>query len=234
MSEVQIRRADDRGRTNLDWLDSRHSFSFGSYRDPAHMGFRSLRVINDDMVGPGGGFPTHSHQDMEILSYIVDGALEHRDSLGTGSVIHAGEVQRMTAGVGVTHSEYNHSEEHPVRFLQIWFLPLRRGLQPGYEQKAFGKADKHNRLRLIASLDGRDGSVTVHQDASVYLAALDAGAEVEHELEPGRHAYVQVISGAVHLGDQTLGWGDGAAITDADVVRLQGVEDGEVMLFDLA
>jgi redox-sensitive bicupin YhaK (pirin superfamily) len=231
---TRIRRGDDRGRTRTDWLDSRHSFSFGSYHDSANMGFRTLRVINDDLVAPGGGFPTHSHRDMEILSYIVDGALEHRDSLGTGSVIHAGEVQRMSAGVGVTHSEYNHSMEQPVRFLQVWLLPRRAGLPASYEQKAFGRADKHNRLRLILSPDGRDGSVTVHQDVDGYLACLDAGSAVEHPLAPGRGVWLQVVTGSVRVGGETLVAGDGAAIEGERAVTAAGVEAGEFMLFDLA
>ena len=231
---IELRPAEERGRTRTDWLDSRHSFSFGNYHDRAHMGFRALRVINDDVVGPGGGFPTHSHQDMEILSYIVDGTLEHRDSLGTGSVIHAGEVQRMTAGVGVTHSEYNHSRDEQVRFLQIWILPERRGLGPSYEQKSFGKADKRNRFRLIASRDGREGSVTVHQDVEAYLASVDPDAEVQRALDPSRHAWLQVVTGSVMLGRKALGAGDGAAISAERRIAVRGVDGAEVILFDLA
>ena len=229
-----VRRAGERGRTALGWLDSKHTFSFAEYYDPAHMGFRSLRVINDDTVAPGGGFPTHSHRDMEIVSYIVAGELEHRDSLGTGSVIQPGEVQRMSAGTGVTHSEYNPSQSAPVRFLQIWILPERQGLAPSYEQRRFGGEGARDRLRLVASRDGRDGSVTVHQNAALYLSQLGPGAEVEHALADGRHAWVQVVRGGIELDGEMLSEGDGVAISAEPAVRVRGGRSGgEFLLFDL-
>ena len=231
---IRVRPAADRGRTRLDWLDSRHTFSFADYYDPDHMAFRSLRVINDDVIAPGAGFPNHSHRDMEIVTYMVEGTLEHRDSLGTGSVIRAGEVQRMTAGVGVTHSEYNHSREAGVRLLQIWLLPERGGLTPSYEQKSFAKEDKHNRLRLIVSHDGREGSVGIHQDVSVYAAALDPGIAVAHALPRGRHAWVQVVQGRLRAGDGEIKTGDGVAISGEERIALHAEEASEVLLFDLA
>src|SRR5207247_2933582 len=196
---IAVRPSAERGRSELGWLSSRHTFSFADYLDPRHMGFRSLRVINEDRVQPGAGFPTHGHRDMEIVTYVVAGALEHKDSLGTGSVIRPGEVQRMTAGTGVTHSEYNPSRIEPVHFLQIWLLPERQGLTPGYEQQAFSAAEMQGRLRLVASRDGRDGSVTVHQDARILAARLAPGDELVHSLAPSRHAWVQVVRGALAL-----------------------------------
>ena len=228
-----IRRAAARGRTEIDWLDSRHTFSFGDYHDPAAMGFRVLRVINDDRVAPGGGFPTHGHRDMEIVSYVLEGALEHRDSLGTGSVIRPGDVQRMTAGTGVRHSEFNASRSEPVHFLQIWILPERAGLAPGYEQKAFPEAERRGRLRLVASRDGREGSVTIHQNASISAALLDAGERARYVLSPGRHAYVHVAKGEVTVGGEHLSAGDGAAISDEPAIELAGRASGEILLFDL-
>ena len=230
---ITIRKGSERGRTKISWLDSKHTFSFGDYYDSAHMGYRTLRVINDDVVAPGQGFATHSHRDMEIISYVVDGELEHRDSLGNGSIIRPGELQLMSAGTGVTHSEYNPSRAEPVRFLQMWVLPVRSGLEPSYEQRAFAKSESHNRLRLVASRDGREASVTVHQDADLYLAALDPGAVVEHALARGRCAWVQVVRGGVTVSGAELGEGDGAAIQRSDRVEIVGRGPSEVLLFDL-
>ncbi len=230
---ITLRRANDRFHTLIDWLDSRHSFSFGEHQDPRHMGFRSLRVINDDKVAAGGGFPTHAHRDMEILSYVLEGTLEHHDSMGNGSLIRPGDLQRMSAGTGVRHSESNPTPDAPVHFLQIWILPERPGLPPGYEQRAFPEAERRGRLRLIASRDGRQGSVTVHQDAALYSALLDNGQQVTHQLAPGRHAWVQVARGKARVGGQELDAGDGAAISDEASVPLAALEPSELLLFDL-
>ncbi|TBW39510.1 pirin family protein [Siculibacillus lacustris] len=229
-----IRRAADRGRANFGWLDSRHTFSFGHYYDPEHMGFGPLRVINDDRVAPGGGFPTHPHQDMEIVSYVLDGGLQHRDSLGTGSVIRPGDVQRMSAGTGIRHSEFNASGEEPVHFLQIWIIPEEEGIAPSYEQKAFAADDKRGKLRLVASPEGRDGSVTVHADVDLYATVLGAGEAVEHAIAAGRGAWIQVARGSVTFEGETLHEGDGVAISDAGSLRLEGIDDAEVLLFDMA
>ncbi len=231
---IRIRPAGERGRTAIAWLDSRHAFSFGDYYDPEHHHFRSLRVLNDDRIAPGGGFGTHPHRDMEIVTYVLDGALEHRDSLGTGSVIQAGDVQRMTAGTGIQHSEFNASDAAPVHLLQIWLVPERRGLEPGYEQQTVAEADKRGRLRLIAARDGRDGSLTIHQDADVYAAVLAEGERVAHALRPGRHAWVQVARGAVTLNGQRLRAGDGAAVSDETSLDFAGAGPAEFLLFDLA
>ncbi len=231
---ITIRNRDERGAVNMGWLNSKHSFSFGHYYDPAHMGFRALRVINDDRVIPGAGFPTHGHADMEIVSYVLDGALEHKDTLGTSSVIRPGDVQRMSAGSGIRHSEYNASKKDPVHFLQIWILPNEEGMVPGYEQKAFGREEKQGRLRLVGSRDGRDGSVTIHQDVDLYATLLDEGDSVTHELRPGRHAWVQVARGQVRLNGEVLKEGDGAAISNETALTLDGVVSAEVLLFDLA
>jgi len=236
---LSIKPATERGRTKIDWLDSRHTFSFGEYYDPANLGFRVLRVINDDRVAAGGGFPTHGHSDMEILSYVLSGALEHKDSLGTGSVIRPGDVQRMTAGTGVRHSEKNASGSEPVHFLQIWILPARRGLAPGYEQKHYPEAERRGRLRLVASSDGRDGSITIHQDVRLFAGLLDPGQRAEHALQAGRAAYLHVARGAVELDGRTLREGDGAALIapQAQTLTLAGAGDagqtGEALLFDL-
>ena len=228
-------KADERGRADLGWLDSRHSFSFGHYYDPQRMGFGPLRVINDDRVAPGGGFPTHPHSDMEIISYVLDGGLAHRDSLGTGSVIRPGDVQRMSAGSGIRHSEYNASQTDPVHFLQIWIIPERDGLKPGYEQKHFGPESKRGQLRLVGSPDGRDGSVTIHRDVDLYASLLDEGGTVTHRVAPGRIAWVQVASGRVSLNGTDLVAGDGVALDGTDPVALRGGKDGaEVLLFDMA
>lgn len=232
---LQIRAAAERGVADLGWLWSRHSFSFGDYYDPRHMGFRSLRVINDDRVQPGQGFGTHPHRDMEIISVVVEGALEHRDSLGTGSVIRPGEVQRMSAGTGIRHSEFNPSPERAVRFLQIWIEPERRGLEPSYEQRAFPTGERPDAWVLVTSRDGRDGSLTVHQDVAMYRAAVSVGGTLSHRLEPGRHAWIQVISGNLEIGGQRLEEGDGAAVSEAGEVTLTGGDGpSDVLLFDLA
>jgi hypothetical protein len=231
---VTLRRAEDRGRTRLQWLDSRHTFSFGDYHDPAHMGFRSLRVINDDRVAAGQGFGTHPHRDMEIITWVLEGALQHRDSLDNGSVIRPGDLQRMSAGTGITHSEFNPSGESPVHFLQVWILPSRPGLKPGYEQRSFPVEARRGRFQLVAAEDGRDGAVTVHQDVAVLAGVLEEGDEVTQRLAPGRHAWIHVATGAVRLGDETLRAGDGAAVSGERGVVLRGIDAGEVLVFDLA
>ena len=231
---LTLRRAEERGRANFGWLDSRHTFSFGSYFDPAHMGFGALRVINDDRVAGGEGFPPHPHADMEIVSYVLDGALEHKDSLGTGSVIRPGDVQRMSAGSGIRHSEFNASPTEPVHFLQIWISPERKGLKPGYEQKTFSKEEKRGKLRLVGSRDGRNSSVTIHQDVDLYATVLGEGDTVTHELKRGRKAWVQVARGAVRLNGEALREGDGVAVEEAGRLEFAGrASDAEVLLFDL-
>jgi redox-sensitive bicupin YhaK (pirin superfamily) len=231
---ISIRPAADRGTANFGWLDSRHSFSFGQYYDPAHMGFGPLRVINEDRVRPGAGFDTHGHRDMEILSYVLEGALEHRDSIGTGSVIRPGDVQVMSAGTGIRHSEFNHSKKEPVHFLQIWLLPDREGLSPRYDQKTFPENDKRGRLRLVASPDGRDGSVVIHQDAEIFAALLDAGQKVTHALKPARGGWVQVARGEVEVNGKSARAGDGIALEDeAEVTIVARADDSEMLLFDL-
>jgi quercetin 2,3-dioxygenase len=231
---LTLRKAEERGHANHGWLDSYHTFSFASYYDPAHMGFRSLRVINQDRVQGGMGFGTHPHKDMEIISYVLEGALEHKDSMGNGSVIQAGEVQRLTAGTGITHSEFNHSKTERAHFLQIWLLPSQANLEPGYEQKHYSAAEKRDRLLLVASSDGRDGSVTVNQDISLYATVLSNGAQVTHAVEPGRYAWVQVARGKALLNGQTVKEGDGVAISQAGDLNLVGVGNAEVLVFDLA
>jgi redox-sensitive bicupin YhaK (pirin superfamily) len=231
---MDIRRSQERGHADHGWLDSHFTFSFADYYDPKFVQFRTLRVINEDRVAPQGGFPTHPHRDMEIVTYVLEGGLEHRDSMGNGSVIRPGEVQRMSAGTGVTHSEFNASKTEPVHLLQIWMLPKRKGIKPGYEQKTFSEAEKRGRLRLMASPDGREGSVTIHQDNELYAAVLGAGESARHELKPDRHAWVQVARGRVRLNGQELEAGDGAALSREEVVELTGVEKAEVLLFDLA
>jgi redox-sensitive bicupin YhaK (pirin superfamily) len=231
---IVIRKASERGHTDIGWLDSRHTFSFGDYHDPAAMGFRVMRVLNDDRVTAGAGFPTHAHRDMEIVSYVLDGALEHRDSLGTGSIIRPGDVQRMTAGTGIRHSEFNASKTAPVRFLQIWILPERGGLAPGYEQKTFAPEASRGRLKLVAARDGRDGAVTLHQDTDLYVATLDEGVETRHPLRVGRFAWVQVARGALSVNGERLAEGDGAALGDVDTVTLTGSAAGsEALLFEM-
>jgi quercetin 2,3-dioxygenase len=230
---ISIRNAAERGRTQIDWLDSRHSFSFGEYYDRRHMGFSDLRVINDDRVKPGAGFPMHSHRDMEIVTYVLDGALEHRDSLGNGSVIRPGEVQRMTAGTGIRHSEFNPSPEHGVRFLQVWILPERTGLAPGYEQHAFDRDAARGKWLTLGAPDNQGAVLTIHQDVEVATATLGRGASLARGLNPARHTWLQVARGAVQLGDRRLGEGDGAAISDESKLSLKAIEDSEVLLFDL-
>jgi quercetin 2,3-dioxygenase len=230
---LQIRRAAERGRTDWGWLDSRHTFSFGDYHDPRHMGFRALRVINDDRVRGGEGFGAHAHQDMEILSYVLEGALEHRDSLGTGSVIRPGEIQMMRAGTGVRHSEFNHSKDQPVHFLQIWILPDRRGLEPVYAQQSFDRGAAGSAFVLLASKDGREGSVQVSQDVDLWVTLLRPGQRRTMELRRGRHAWVHVATGTIVLDGTTLAVGDAAAVAGPAALSLEGGE-AEVLVFDLA
>jgi quercetin 2,3-dioxygenase len=230
---IAVRRAGERGRTRTGWLDSRHTFSFGHYQDPAFQGFGDLLVINDDTVAPAGGFGTHGHRDMEILTYVLSGGLEHKDSLGTGSVIRAGEAQRMSAGTGIRHSEFNASKTEPVRFLQLWILPEREGLAPGYEQKPYSAAQKRGRLQPIAAPDARQGALTLHQDAVVYATVL-GGAPVTHAVAAGRRAWVQVATGALTLNGIALHEGDGAAIADEATLTLAGAPEAEALVFDLA
>jgi len=230
---IDVRHAKERGHANHGWLDTWHTFSFGGYYDTGFMGFRVLRVINEDTVAPGQGFPLHGHRDMEIISYVLEGGLAHKDSLGTGSVIRPGDVQRMSAGTGVRHSEFNASPSAPVHFLQIWIEPARAGIAPGYEQKAFAEADKRGRLRLVASPDGAEESLTIHQDARLYATVLAPGQTVVHPLARGRHAWVQVTRGTLTVGGEPLAQGDGAAISDETTVSLVGETDAEALLFDL-
>ena len=230
---LAIRRAQERGRTLWDWLDSRHTFSFGEYYDPKHTRFSTLRVINEDFVQPGHGFPTHGHRDMEIVTYILQGALEHRDSMGTGSVIRRGDAQRMSAGTGVTHSEANPSPDEPVHLLQIWIFPNQQNLQPEYEERKFSDDEKQNRLRLIVSPDGSDGSVKIHQDAKIFASLLDDGQEVVHSLEAGRSVWLQVAAGSVKLNEVALEQGDGAAVSQESQLRVTAEGPAEVLLFDL-
>ena len=231
---ITIRRAEERGHFDFGWLDTHHTFSFGDYYDPKHTQFSSLRVINEDFVQAGRGFPTHGHRDMEIVTYILSGALEHRDSMGTGSIIRRGDVQRMSAGTGVTHSEVNPSPHEPVRLLQIWIVPREQGRQPEYEEKKFSDDEKRNKLRLIVSPEGRNGSVRIHQDARIYASLLDDGREVSHTLENGRSAWLQVAAGSVTLKDIRLKQGDGAAVKDETDIRITAEEPAEILLFDLA
>jgi len=228
------RPAEERGRADFGWLDSRHTFSFGEYYDPRYMGFRALRVINEDRVKPGYGFGTHPHRDMEIISYVLEGALAHKDSMGTGSVIRPGDVQRMSAGTGVLHSEMNPSPNEPVHFLQIWLMPDERGIPPSYEEKRFENADKQGRLRLVAARDARDGALAIHQDVDLYAGVFKAGEGASFELRPGRHAWLQVARGAVTLNGHMLNQGDGAAVSDENALDLQATEDAEILVFDLA
>jgi redox-sensitive bicupin YhaK (pirin superfamily) len=234
---ISIRRSEERGHADHGWLDTRHTFSFADYLDERFMGFGDLRVINEDRVRPGGGFATHGHRDMEIVSYVLEGALSHRDSMGTGSTIRPGEVQRMSAGTGVLHSEMNASTERPVHFLQIWIVPSERGIAPGYEQKAFPEEERRGRLRVVASPDGQDGSVTIHQDATLSIGLLAPGDRVRHALAPGRAAWIQVARGEIALdGGEVLRAGDGAAVRDEAALEIEGRPgaDAEVLVFDLA
>jgi quercetin 2,3-dioxygenase len=231
---ITVRPASRRGQTNLGWLDSRHTFSFGDYQDPEQMGFSHLRVLNDDHVQPGEGFGTHGHRDMEILSFVLSGSLQHTDSMGTGSVIRPDDVQRMTAGTGVTHSEFNPSKRAPVHFLQVWIQPDRPRLEPEYEQKSFPERERQGRLALVASRDGRDGSLTIHQDAAVYRAALEEGQTATHRPAPGRRAWVQVARGAVTLNGLALQEGDGAGVTGESSLVIAARSSSDILLFDLA
>lgn len=231
---IRIRKASERGHFDHGWLDTHHSFSFSRYYDPRHMGFRALRVINEDVVDPGRGFGTHPHEDMEIVTYVLEGALAHKDSLGTGSTIRPGELQRMTAGTGITHSEFNPSPDEPVHLYQIWLTPERDGLEPSYDQKAFPESERHNRLRIVASPDGADGSLSIRQDARLYLGLLDAGHAVEHAIDPGRHAWLQVLRGDVELNGNPLSAGDGAAVSEESALAIRASSPAEVLLFDLA
>jgi redox-sensitive bicupin YhaK (pirin superfamily) len=231
---IAVRPAAERLRTRIGWLDSRHTFSFGEHYDPRFMGYRALRVINEDRVAPGQGFGTHPHRDMEIISYMLEGALRHEDSMGTGSVINVGDVQRMSAGTGVLHSERNASDTKPAHFLQIWLIPDRNRLPPSYEQRTFPLADRRGRLTLVASRDRRDGSLAIHQDADLFSAILGPGQHVRHEVKPGRHAWIQVARGDVTLNDEEMHAGDGASASDEAALELVASTDAEVLLFDLA
>jgi hypothetical protein len=231
---LTIRKAEDRGHANHGWLNTYHTFSFANYYEPKHMGFRALRVINEDRVSPGNGFGTHGHRDMEIITYVLEGALEHKDSIGTGSVIQPGEVQRMSAGTGILHSEFNHSKTDSVHFLQIWLLPEKEGLPPSYEQRNFSPAKTPGKLHLVAARDGRDAAVTVHQDVDLYAAVLEPGDRVSHSLQSQRHAWVQVARGAITLNGLSLDKGDGAAISEETDVVIEATTDAEILLFDLA
>jgi redox-sensitive bicupin YhaK (pirin superfamily) len=231
---LTIRPASERGRAQHGWLDSHHSFSFANYFDPKHMGFRALRVINEDRVLASKGFGTHSHRDMEIISYVLEGGLAHRDSLGTGSVIRPGDVQRMSAGTGVSHSELNASQTEPVHFLQIWLLPTQRDIPPSYEQKTFSEAEKRGRLRAVVSPDGRDGSVTIHSDVVMYAGLFDSAESTKLTLAHGRHVWVQVARGTLRVNGETLASGDGAALSDVTELHVEGIDNAEVLVFDLA
>ena len=231
---MHFRPAKERGHANHGWLDTYHSFSFADYYDPRHMGFRSLRVINEDRVAASAGFPTHPHRDMEIITYVLEGTLQHRDSMGNGSLIRPGDVQRMSAGTGVTHSEFNASETDPVHFLQIWILPERAGIEPSYEQTFFDPSEKRGRLRLVASREGSEGSVRVHQDLKLFAGLFDAGEAADYPLAEGRHAWLQVAKGRVAVNGKELEAGDGVAIGNESQLRIEGRQQGEVLLFDMA
>ena len=231
---IAIRQAQDRGHADHGWLNTYHTFSFADYYDPAHMGFRGLRVINEDRVQPAQGFGTHPHRDMEIISYVLEGGLEHRDSMGNGSIIKPGDVQRMSAGTGVTHSEFNASQDELVHFLQIWLVPAKLGIQPGYEQKAIDRREQAGRLRLVASPDGRDGSVTIHTDANLYAGLFDRDATGKLDLAPGRHAWVHLARGQARINGHPLNAGDGVAMSEEPAVRIEGTDASEVLVFDLA
>jgi quercetin 2,3-dioxygenase len=230
---IMHRPSEARGREHLDWLDSRHSFSFGHYYDPKHMGFRSLRVINDDTVAPGGGFPTHGHRDMEIISYVVQGGLAHRDSTGGEGVVKRGDVQAMSAGTGVRHSEFNDSTEEPVHFLQIWIIPERQGLPAAYRQTHVSDDDKRNRLRLIVAREATEGALGINQDTCIYASLLEAGKNVVHTLEKGRGVWLQVVDGVIDVNGTTLTTGDGIAIEDVDSIAIVALKNSEFLLFDL-
>ena len=231
---IQVRRHEDRGHADHGWLNARHTFSFASFRDPEYMGFRSLRVMNEDRIAPGQGFGTHPHSDMEIVTYVLEGALEHKDSMGNGEVLRPGEFQRMSAGTGITHSEFNPSSTEPTHLYQIWLLPDRKGIEPSYEQKRFDDGGMTNQLRLVASPNAELGSLQIHQDARIHLAKLDAGKQVTHHLAAERHAWLQVLRGELTLNGISLNTSDGAAISDEALLTVQATTDAEMMLFDLA
>ncbi|MGH7826782.1 MAG: pirin family protein [Candidatus Binatia bacterium] len=231
---ITVRPGNQRGFSKFSWLDSRHTFSFGDYYDPQHMGFSDLRVINEDRVDPGGGFPTHSHRDMEIITYVLEGALAHKDSTGTSSVIRVGDVQRMSAGTGIGHSEYNASKTEPVHFLQIWIIPNQPGLKPGYEQRSYDLTGKSGSWILVAAPDARDGAVKVHQRAELSLALLSKGEQINYPLKGGRHGWLQVARGAVSLNGMMLNAGDGAAVSEEQILEVAAIEGAEILLFDLA
>jgi len=230
---ITLRKAQDRGRSKIDWLDSYHTFSFAHYNDPQQMGFSALRVINDDRVVPGGGFATHSHQDMEIITYVLSGSLEHKDSMGNTSIIYPGDTQRMSAGKGVTHSEFNASKEEPVHFLQIWIAPNQMGIDPSYEQKHVDVEEKQGRLKLIASANGTEGSVTIHQDTQLYASILEKEQEVEYSIKPNRNIYIHVARGTITLNKTELAEGDGAKISNETKLHISGIHHAEILLFDL-
>jgi len=231
---ITLRKAADRGHADHGWLKTHHTFSFSSYRDPAHVHFRALRVMNEDFVAPGEGFGTHPHDNMEIVTYVLKGALEHRDSMGNGEVLRPGEFQRMSAGTGITHSEFNPSPTEPVHLYQIWLFPAEKNIEPSYEQKRFDEAGRQNQLQLVASPGAENGALTIHQDAQIYLANLDDGQSAMHELAPDRHAWLQVLRGSVTLNDQQLQTSDGAAVSDESQLTITGNGPAEVMLFDLS
>ena len=231
---ITIRRSEERGHADHGWLNSFHTFSFAGYRDPKHMGFRSLRVMNEDRVAAGQGFGTHAHNDMEIVSYVLDGALEHKDSMGNGEVLRPGEFQRITAGTGITHSEFNPSTENPTHFYQIWLHPERKGLEPSYEQKAFDPAERKKQLQLVASRDAAKGSLQIQQDDNIYLDDLESSEELTFEIPSGRHVWLQVLRGTVDVAGHKLGTSDAAAISDKTALVIKASSDAELMLFDLA
>ena len=231
---ITIRHAEERGSANLGWLDSKHTFSFGHFVDPDYMNFGPLRVINEDRIQPGEGFPTHGHENMEIISYVLEGALEHKDSIGTGSVIRPGEVQRMSAGTGVRHSEYNPSSDQGAHFLQIWVIPGQLNIDPGYEQKMFDPAERRGKLILVGASDGRDGALTIHQDVDLYSAVLDDGDNVSLTMRDGRRAWVQVARGSAQLNGRQLHPGDGAAVSDEAILEMTATSQAEVLIFDMA
>lgn len=231
---ITVRKSNERGHANHGWLDTHHTFSFGQYLDPNHMGYRTLRVINDDVIAPGKGFGTHGHDNMEIVTYVVEGALEHKDSMGNGSTIPAGSFQRITAGAGITHSEFNPSPDDDTHLYQIWILPGEQGLDPSYEEWQPAADRATNEFHAVATPDGRNGSMTIHQDASIHLADINAGSKAVYDLTAGRSAWVQVVTGAVRIGDHELGSGDGAAVEDEERITIKAIENSQVMLFDLA
>jgi hypothetical protein len=231
---IQIRKAADRGHADHGWLDTYHTFSFSTYQDPGHVRFRALRVMNEDRVAPGQGFGTHPHRDMEIVTYVLEGALEHKDSMGNGEVLRPGEFQRMSAGTGITHSEFNPSATEPVHLYQIWLFPETKGIEPSYEQKRFAEKGRRNQLQLVASPDAADGSLLIHQDARIFLANIDAGEQIEHAIAEGRHVWLQVLRGSVVINGHELATSDGAAVSDETSLTIQATNAAEIMLFDLA